>query len=216
MFAHNNIVPHTMTRCVTGGDLPKSEALSAFDKLASQLRENAETGCYDFVGSRDLSGYGQITINGRRWSAHRLMYTLLHGRIPSKDECDDGRHMILHRCDNPPCCNPKHLYLGNAAENSRDMADRCRVRVGYWRSRDAEQAAVGFGTVYWKIGGEVRTLKEWAQHFNVHPTTLDRRLSVGWPRETLGLSARTGVRTLAGRQTYERFSGAVEGARRYG
>lgn len=145
MFAHNNIVPHTMTRCVTGGDLPKSEALSAFDKLASQLRENAETGCYDFVGSRDLSGYGQITINGRRWSAHRLMYTLLHGRIPSKDECDDGRHMILHRCDNPPCCNPKHLYLGNAAENSRDIA-ACASATGEAVMRSKRPLGLGRST----------------------------------------------------------------------
>ena len=53
--------------------------------------------------------------------AHRWAWMLVHGSIP------DGLH-VLHRCDNPPCFRPSHLFLGTDADNARDMASKGRSK----------------------------------------------------------------------------------------
>jgi len=63
-------------------------------------------------------GYGQVGYAGRRWSAHRLMYTLAKGPIPPG-------MVVCHSCDVSTCINPDHLWLGTHRDN---MADRVRKR----------------------------------------------------------------------------------------
>lgn len=67
------------------------------------------------------TGYGSAGKHGP--SAHRRAYMLTYGSIPV------GMY-VLHRCDNPPCCNPAHLVLGSQADNMRDCAQKGRVRGG--------------------------------------------------------------------------------------
>ena len=64
-------------------------------------------------------GYGKLGINGRIHYAHRIAWELTHGPIPDLMR-------VLHRCDNPPCCNPAHLFLGTQGENVQDMHDKGR------------------------------------------------------------------------------------------
>lgn len=79
--------------------------------------------CWLWKSSRGPKGYGQFTV--KRGSnpvlTHRLAWELTSGPI-------EGGLFVLHRCDNPPCCNPEHLFLGTNADNVRDMMSKGRHR----------------------------------------------------------------------------------------
>jgi hypothetical protein len=83
--------------------------------------------------------YGQLWIRGKAVPAHRAAWMLARGPIP------DGL-WILHHCDNPPCVNPKHLFLGTQADNHKDMMLKGRnphgERHGRAKISDAQVAAL--------------------------------------------------------------------------
>lgn len=84
------------------------------------------SGCWEWQGSRDRDGYGRVQRSafGVCWfeKTHRLSYEFYVGEIPC------GLH-VLHRCDNPPCINPEHLYCGTHQENMRDRSKRFLVNA---------------------------------------------------------------------------------------
>ena len=71
-----------------------------------------QPGCWGWRLS-NRHGYGQIVIDKVHWSAHRLSWTIHHGPITNGLQ-------VLHRCNNPVCSNPEHLYLGTDKENAAD------------------------------------------------------------------------------------------------
>ena len=92
-------------------------------KLADAPRPGMETPCLEWQGALDHHGYGRLSSRsgraGNPESAHRVAWEMAHGPIP------DGMN-VLHRCDNPPCVNVEHLFLGTMKDNTRDMMAKGR------------------------------------------------------------------------------------------
>jgi hypothetical protein len=80
--------------------------------------------CWTWTGSRDQNGYGQFRLNGKLQRAHRISYLWNVGQIP------DGLG-VLHRCDNPSCVRPDHLFVGTQTDNMRDASikGRCKKKT---------------------------------------------------------------------------------------
>lgn len=69
--------------------------------------------------------YGYMWVDGKYRIVNRVIMEMLLSRPLAPEE------WVLHTCDNPPCCNPNHLYIGDAADNAQDRKDRKR----HWRDR---------------------------------------------------------------------------------
>lgn len=79
-----------------------------------------EAGCWEWARAKTRKGYGHAQKGAIKLRAHRFAFELWNGPIP------DGM-MVLHSCDNPPCCNPEHLRVGTAKDNVFDMIQRNRA-----------------------------------------------------------------------------------------
>jgi len=75
--------------------------------------------CWVWTGGRFNTGYGNVKRNGRAQTTHRLAWTLAYGPIPAGQ-------IICHRCDNPPCVRPDHLFLGSHRTNAEDRTRKGR------------------------------------------------------------------------------------------
>jgi len=84
---------------------------------------NKTEGCWLWTATVSRKGYGKFKVNRRTQMASRVAWLLCVGPIP------DGL-WVLHRCDNPPCVNPAHLFLGTSEDNVADRDAKGRVRHG--------------------------------------------------------------------------------------
>jgi len=98
---------------------PKNKSKDVWKKIDKK----ADTECWEWLGYKDRDGYGRFSINNEMYLTHRLIYELKCSKIP-EGLC------VLHRCDNPSCCNPHHLFLGTNKDNFIDMTAKNRRAKG--------------------------------------------------------------------------------------
>lgn len=84
-------------------------------RFEEKVDHGSDSECWEWTAARRC-GYGVLGLDGTTINAHRLAFIIEHGEEPED--------LVLHKCDNPPCCNPQHLYDGTPSENARDWFDR--------------------------------------------------------------------------------------------
>lgn len=93
------------------------------ERFWSKVKKAHGEGCWEWTAGKYKYGYGVFHVARKPWLAHRLSFFLAHGEIPK------GK-FICHHCDNPPCCRPDHLFLGDPVDNTADMIHKGRDRFG--------------------------------------------------------------------------------------
>ena len=120
--------------------------------------------CWNWTGYCNNDGYGKIRIKDKMISTHRFSWELHNNKIP-KDLC------VLHKCDNPRCVKPSHLFLGTHQDNSDDKINKNRQIIFRGENHSNHKLTL-------KQVKEIRNLKnkftqrKIAQMFNVHYTTI--------------------------------------------
>jgi hypothetical protein len=99
------------------------------DRFWTMVDVRSENECWPFLGAKDDKGYGRFHVGRSKNAcmlAHRISFGLCTGEEPEA---------VCHRCDNPPCCNPGHLFGGTRDDNNKDMARKGRNRVPRYAAR---------------------------------------------------------------------------------
>lgn len=92
------------------------------ERLLAKIRISPR-GCWEWTASFDSGGYGVIKVGGENKKAHRVSYEIFNGSIPEK-------MCVCHKCDNPKCINPDHLFIGTQQANIADRQNKCRSNGG--------------------------------------------------------------------------------------
>jgi len=91
------------------------------DRFWAKVDRRGPDECWPWLASKNRRGYGQFRLDGKMRKAHRVAYALANGPLPHGA-------LVCHHCDNPPCCNPHHLFSGSQAQNMQDMKSKGRRR----------------------------------------------------------------------------------------
>ena len=116
--------------------------------------------CWPWTGRINRWGYGRLMVSMREYLVHRVAWEMARGTIP------DGL-FVCHRCDNPRCCNPEHLFLGTAADNNADMVAKRRNR----RGQNHQNAKLTDAQVL-AIRADCRSSRAIAAEYGVSDTTI--------------------------------------------
>lgn len=109
--------------------------------------------CWEWVGHKDKDGYGRVRINKVDHRSHRVSWEWANGRKLRVDE------LVCHKCDNPSCVNPAHLFVGTARDNTQDMIRKGR-HSGFYFERLPE------GLIRYRSNLAKRTHCKFGHEFN--------------------------------------------------
>jgi len=113
--------------------LSEAERAALEKRFWSKVDKRGPDECWPWMASRLTAGYGQFWVGpgskGKRHTAHRVAF-VLGTRVDPGEGRSRGSLVVCHRCDNPPCCNPAHLFVGTQHDNCLDMAIKGRSTLG--------------------------------------------------------------------------------------
>jgi hypothetical protein len=139
-------------------------------------RTGGSDACWPWIASRAKSSsgkwgdYGISRVGGEFHYAHRMAWELVFGPIPAG-------LFVCHRCDNPPCCNPSHLFLGTPQDNVSDMVTKGRKAPSPTGAVSPRTLLTNSQVLRMSVlRDEGWTLKRLAIHFNVSRTTCHNAL----------------------------------------
>src|SRR6266496_700029 len=141
------------------------------ESLISRLESKSErrdNGCLEWTGWKDKKGYGEISIASYPYMAHRASYALHVGPIPHGVK-------VLHKCDNPSCINPEHLFLGSHQDNVADCVKKRRHTYGerQWKAVVTEDDVLKIRAINPHRNGPIM-IKTVAKSYGVTPKQISR------------------------------------------
>lgn len=118
---------------------PKKRNKRDLERFWAKVHKNGSlvltSRCWEWSGYRDVDGYGTIWKSGTNAKAHRVSFEINVGPIANG-------LFVCHRCDNPPCVNPDHLFLGSALENKRDCLHKGRLNPALGESHGQSRLTI--------------------------------------------------------------------------
>lgn len=164
---------------------------AAHHDLLGLLKSRSTTtpdGCWEWTGATSKAGYGQIRVNYRARTVHRLSASLHPDLFPGFD-IDDSSIMVCHHCDNPPCFNPAHLFLGTQQTNMADASAKHRTVLpgmrGATHPRGTAKLTEQDVSMIRTLRAQGLLLREIADRFDVHVMTVsDITRGKSWPHVT--------------------------------
>lgn len=161
--------------------IPDNRFFEALLSLSRRINGPLSTQCLEWCGRTNKRGYGSVHFQGKERRVNRVAWMLHFGEIPARLE-------VCHRCDNPSCFEPSHLFLGTHSDNMRDAAQKKRIVAlrgkDHWNARLTNSQVRQIRRLY-KTGpyyhGKL-TAKEIAARFKISKATvylIEKR--VRWP-----------------------------------
>lgn len=138
-------------------------------------KSNGDDSCWEWTAYKYPNGYASIRLNGVRYYAHRASWIIHYGEIP------EGL-LVCHHCDNPPCVNPSHLFLGTTQDNVNDKMNKGRYRAGHVSGEDHPNSRFN-----WEIINKIRksyaegvTQQELADKYNTSQAYIGKIIKNIW------------------------------------
>ena len=141
--------------------------------IVERMEPNPVSGCWEWQRMKNKKGYGRVRVTKYKgmyrfsWRAHRLSYTAFIGDIP--DEL-----FVCHKCDNPSCVNPDHLFIGDHNDNMRDMVEKGRANCHRsYGNNFSSKSVIADGETFKSYSAAARAL-------GVSDTTIRNRIKNSW------------------------------------